>query len=169
MHVPLFSVCMKPIEQFQGWLLWDSSFMGATTHDPWLVRQWSPGWQDSGSGQCENGTLQSSSLCQAVPVPAYCSKDWATFRKKHYLFAFFKNKKKILIFLVKISLVRYFFNSQSGKGNQIISLISVQIESKFFAHTFSVSYVLFYFDRCVKVIAVWWLKLEMKTLPYWIN
>lgn len=65
-----------------------------------------------------------------------------------------KIKKKILIFLVKISLVRYFFNSQSGKGNQIISLISVQIESKFFAHTFSVSYVLFYFDRCVKVIAV---------------
>lgn len=32
-----------------------------------------------------------------------------------------KITKKILLFLVKISLVRYFFNSQSGIGNQIIS------------------------------------------------
>lgn len=169
MHVPLFSVCMKPIEQFQGWVLWDSSFMGATTHDPWLVCQWSPGWQDSGSGQRQNGTLQSSSLCQAVPVPAYCSKDWATFRKKHYLFAFFKNKKKNSPVFGKNIFSQVLFQQSIRNRQSNYILISVQIESKFFAHTFSVSYVLFYFDRCVKVIAVWWLKLEMKTLPCWIN
>lgn len=83
---------MKPIEQ--GWVLRDSSFMGATTHDPWLVRQWSPGRQDSGSGQRQNRTLQSPSLCQAVPVPAYCCKDWLIFKKTLFVCPLPNLKKK---------------------------------------------------------------------------
>lgn len=109
---------MKPIEQ--GWVLRDSSFMGTTTHDPWLVRQRSPGRQDSGSGQRQNGTLQSPSLCQAVPVPAYCCKNWTTFKKTLFDCPLFNKKKFLLLLVKKILSWVLFFISQSGNGNQII-------------------------------------------------
>lgn len=80
-----------------------------------------------------------------------------------------KKKKKNSHIFGKNIFSQVLFQQSIRKRQSNYILISVQIESKFFAHTFSVSYVLFYFDRCVKVIAVWWLKLEMKTLPYWIN